>query len=243
VYHSERTTPPLIMPFAQPHIEDAVALSALGAVYVEVPKVACSSIKVVLARLLGVDLRAVGGNPHEAAFPEAPDPVAGPKAYPGMFSFAFVRNPWDRLVSCYRDKILGQAPDFTGFHPARQVAYCLARFDVFKAGMPFERFVEAVSDIPDVDADGHFRSQHTFVSNGSGDIVLDFVGRFESLRSDFHSVCKKLEIARLDLPRMQVTTPPARYTEFYTRRTRDLVANRFHADLELFGYEFGEVRA
>jgi hypothetical protein len=153
-------------------------------VYVEVPKVACSSIKIVLAGLVGVDLRAVGGNPHEAVFPEAPDPIPGPKACPGMFSFAFVRNPWDRLVSCYRDKILGQAPDFTGFHPARQVAYSLARFDVFKAGMPFEGFVEAVSDIPDVDADGPFRSQHTFVSNGSGDIVLDFVGRFESLQSD-----------------------------------------------------------
>jgi hypothetical protein len=225
---------------ARPRIEDAVALNAYGAVYVEVPKVACSSIKIVLARLLSVDLSRVAGNPHEAMFPEPPDPIAGPKAYPGLFSFAFVRNPWDRLVSCYRDKILGQAPDFTEFHPARRVAYCLARFDAFQPGMSFEQFVEAVSGIPDVDADGHFRSQHSFVSNGSGDIVLDFVGRFESLQTDFRSVCLELDMAPVDLPRVQVTKPRGRYTEYYTRRTRDLVGDRFRSDLELFGYEFGE---
>ena len=221
-------------------IDDAVALDACQAVYVEVPKVACSSIRTALARLLNVDLDAVGGNPHEATFPEPPDPVVGPTAYPGMFSFAFVRNPWDRLVSCYRDKILGQAPDFTHFHPARRVAFCLARFDIFEAGMPFDRFVEAVSDIPDADADGHFRSQYTFVSNGSGDIVLEFVGRFESLQTDFLSVCERLGIAPLHLPRVQVTKPRAPYAEYYTPRLRDLVADRFRSDLELFGYQFGE---
>jgi len=229
-----------MMADSRPRIDNAVALNAYNALYVEVPKVACSSIKIALARLLSVDLSPVGGNPHEAAFPEPPDPVAGPKAYPGTFSFAFIRNPWDRLVSCYRDKILGQAPDFTNFHPARGVAYCLARFDVFKAGMPFDHFVEAVADIPDTDADGHFRSQHTFVSNGSGDIVLDFVGRFESLQTDFHAVCMKLGIAPMDLPRVQVTEPRARYTEYYIPRVRDLAADRFRLDLELFGYQFGE---
>ena len=227
-------------PSSIPHIVDAVALNAYGAVYVEVPKVACSSIKIVLAGLLGVDLNTVGGNPHEAAFPEPSDPVAGPKAYPGMFSFAFVRNPWDRLVSCYRDKIMGEASDFTDFHPTRQVAYCLARFDAFEADMPFERFVEAVSNIPDAAAEGHFRSQHTFVTNGAGDSVLDFIGRFESLTSDFRSVCAKLGIAPVQLPHVQATKPRARYTEYYTLRTRDLVAGRFRSDVELFGYAFGE---
>lgn len=227
------------MTHAHPNIEDAVALGPHGAVYVEVPKVACSSIKIVLAGLLGIDLAPVGGNPHEAAFPEPPHPVAGARAYPGLFSFAFVRNPWDRLVSCYRDKILRKASDFTEFHPTRGIAYCLARFDAFYADMPFERFVEVVSDVSDLEADGHFRSQHTFVSNGSGEIVLDFVGRFETLTADFDRVCTTLGIAAPVLPHVQATGPGARYEDYYTVKTRELVEDRFDADINLFGYKFG----
>jgi len=69
-------------PDSEPRVVDAVALTAYRAVYVEVPKVACSSIKIALAGLLGVDLEAAGGNPHAAAFPEPPGPAGGSSAYP-----------------------------------------------------------------------------------------------------------------------------------------------------------------
>ena len=142
-------------------------LEAYSAVYVEVPKVACSSIKIALASILGIDLAAIGGNPHKVSFPEPPVPP-GSMLFPGLFSFAFVRNPWDRLVSCYRDKVLGEVRDFMALDPARGLAYCLARFDVFRPDMSFDAFVRAVATITDEEADDHFRSQHTFVTNTAG---------------------------------------------------------------------------
>lgn len=218
----------------------AVWLEASSAVYVEVPKVACSSIKIALASLLGMDLRPSGGDPHKARFPEPPVRQPGPTLYPGLFSFAFVRNPWDRLVSCYRDKILGEVRDFTALDPVRGVAFCLARFDDFRPGMSFEAFVRAVSAIFDQEADEHFRSQHSFVTNAAGKLAVDYVGRFETLDRDFRRVCEKLGRPDLKLPVVQAANPRRRYTEYHTPETRDLVSERFREDIRLFEYTFQE---
>lgn len=213
-----------------------VWLEAYDAVYVEVPKVACSSIKIALASVLGIDLAAMGGNPHKVRFPEPPV-QPGSTLFPGLFTFAFVRNPWDRLVSCYRDKILGEVRDFTAFDPARGVAYCLAGFAAFRPGMSFDDFVRAVARIPDEQADDHFRSQHTFLTTASGEIAIDYVGRFETLGSDFQHVCNELRLPAQGLPFTQAATP-RRYAAYYTPDTRDVVAERFQHDVSLFGYDF-----
>ncbi len=195
-----------------------------------------------LAGLLGVDLEAVGGNPHKVCFPA---PVSGGTESDldaGLFSFTFVRNPWDRLVSCYRDKILGEVPDFTSFDARRGVAHCLARFDAFRAGMSFDDFARAVAAIPDEEADDHFRSQHTFITNTLGDITIDFVGRFEALAEDFRAVCEKLGLPLLMLPHVQAAGTRRRYTEYYSPESREIVASRFREDVILFGYRYGSVK-
>ncbi len=81
----------------------SILLEPYRVVYIEIPKVACTSLKVAFAHLLGISLEDTGGNPHEVSFPAplAPPSRSGP-LYPDLFCFAFVRNPWDRLVSCYR---------------------------------------------------------------------------------------------------------------------------------------------
>jgi hypothetical protein len=216
----------------------AVLLQPYDAVYIEIPKVACSSIKIALAGLLGIDLGPANGNPHEVAFPTLSATPSGAELYPGLFSFGFVRNPWDRLVSCYRDKILGEVPDFTAFHPTRGIAHCLARFEAFRPAMTFRDFVRVVADISDDDADDHFRAQRTFVSNAAGDIAVNFIGRFENLASDFSRVAETLGLPGLELTRAQALRAKRRYAEFYSAETRSIVATRFREDIHLFGYDF-----
>ena len=219
---------------------DVILLEPYRAVYIETPKVACTSIKTVLAEILGLSLGATGGDPHGVEWPtaERSSSPSGP-LFPGLFSFAFVRNPWDRLVSCYRDKIRGEVDGYTYFTIRPGVANCLARFDAFVPGMSFADFVVAVASIRDEDADGHFRSQHTFVTDAEGKVGVDFVGRFERLIEDFRLVQEKIGLPRHDLPWLQKARTVARYTDFYNKETRQIAGERFRRDLEIFGYEFG----
>jgi hypothetical protein len=216
-----------------------VLLPAYQAVYVDIAKNASSSVKRVLADTLHLDLSAVHGNPHEVVFPRPAAPVhATVPAFPGLFSFAFVRNPWDRLVSCYRDKIAGEPRPFTGL-AASGVAHCLARFDAFHAGMGFDAFVEAVCAIPDTEADEHFRSQHSFLVGAAGELVVDFVGRVERLDADFRRVARQIGLPYHDrLPRLQSGVEPVDYRTRYDASTRARVARRFEQDIDRFGYTF-----
>lgn len=222
--------------------EFSIFLKPYNAVYIDIAKVASSSLKATFASILGLDLDRTGGNPHEVEFPRPPEcSHAGPggRQYPGLYTFAFVRNPWDRLVSCYRDKIQGQVADFTLLSPSG-VARCLARFDVFSANMSFEEFAYAVASIPDADADEHFRSQHKFLTNDRGEIAVDFVGRYENLEADFRYVAERIGLPKgINLPRLQANPQAIHYTDYYTPETRDVVATRFAQDILLFSYNFG----
>ncbi|MBD3649309.1 MAG: alpha/beta fold hydrolase, partial [Pseudomonadales bacterium] len=217
--------------------EIAVYLEPWQAVYIEIPKVACTSIKVALADLLDIELE--GGNPHQTAFPSVDYEQSdhGP-LYPGLFSFAFVRNPWDRLVSCYRDKILLEVDGFTDATIRPGIANCFARFDEFRPGMSFDEFVDAVVSIPDEDADVHFRSQYTFVTNRSMEVAVDYLGRYETLTEGVAHIGQRLGLPSVELPRLQAVLSLVPYRGFYSRGTRDLVAERFKTDIALFRYDF-----
>lgn len=55
-------------------------------------------------------------------FPEPPPgETISTRLFPGLFSFSFVRNLWDRLVLCYRDKVRGEVDGFTEFNPDRGI--------------------------------------------------------------------------------------------------------------------------
>lgn len=217
-----------------PDQEQRILLAPWRAVYVDIAKVASSSIKATLAALLGLD--GADRNPHEVDFPRPPaaEPTDG-RVFPGLYSFAFVRNPWDRLVSCYRDKIRGEVDDFTGFAESG-VAHCLAHYGVFSADMTFTDFVHAVVAIEDAEADEHFRSQAHSLTDPAGALAVDFVGRFENLDSDFARVVRTIGLPQdTRLPRLQAASK-ADAMSYYTPSTVEIVRRRYRRDVELFGY-------
>lgn len=62
--------------------------------------------------------------------------------------------------------------------------------------------VNAECEINDKDSDRHFRSQYTFITDVSDDLVADYVGRFERLTEDFEEIAGKLGVHGVELPHM-----------------------------------------
>lgn len=212
-------------------------------VYFVVQKVACTSVKAALLPLFDLDAaryestradgtrtvrvhRLFDASEHQI---DRPDMLDG--GYREHFKFAFVRNPWDRLVSCYSNKFADRGKGLGG--PQK-------RSERFRPGMAFAEFVEAVHATPDEDANPHFRSQHTVVCDSDGRVMADFVGRFESLREDFRTVAEEIGAPDLELPhRLKSRARGSRpYTDFYDERLKGLVAERYEKDIETFGYHF-----
>lgn len=104
--------------------------------------------------------------------------------------------------------------------------------------MPFAEFVKVVQQIPDEEADPHFRSQHFAVCGPDNEIMADFVGRFENLEVDFAHVVQKIGAPHLKLPHLLLSKGPRPYRDFYDDETAEMVGERFHKDAEIFGYSF-----
>lgn len=131
------------------------------------------------------------------------------------FKFAFVRNPWDRMVSAY-------------FYAKEYLGLSMGRFDEFIKEKAWDEYGEAI--------DPHWEPQHEFIRFNDR-FIVDFIGRFENLDADFTEACHQIGIKPCQLPHVNATQH-ADYKEYYTDELRQIVAEKYAKDIELFGYEF-----
>jgi len=134
--------------------------------------------------------------------------------YDTFYKFAFVRNPWDWQVSLYHYMLKNKS------HRQHRFISAMESFDEYIVWRVNEGKV----------------LQKDFVTDSEGTMIVDFVGRYESLSKDFLQVCKVLNI-NASLPHIN-KSPHRNYRSYYRAETRSLVEENFRADIELFGYTF-----
>lgn len=141
--------------------------------------------------------------------------------YKDYFSFAFVRNPWSRAVSTwvYWNKLVSSGKGFP---------WCI------EAVNNCENFSEFVFSKYFSD-----RSQLDFLTNQKGDIIVDYIGKLETIEKDFLIISKKLNLNNLNLPH-ENSTKHRFYTKFYNKDTISKVYNTYNKDIDFFGYDFGK---
>lgn len=193
-------------------------------IYLVMPKVACVSIRQLLAKIEGKEWVQDGDN-ISTSF----DFVTSSKAskYCNYFKFSFVRNPWDRLVSCYFNKVNAK--------PHKYVKKIFKHHQEVKEDMSFKDFILLVSTLSDEKSNIHFMSQSKIINYR----YLDFIGRFESLQKDMSYVCNKIgHPEAINIFPHSNTCKHLYYRDYYDDETINLVSKRFKEDIEIFNYEF-----
>jgi len=104
--------------------------------------------------------------------------------------------------------------------------------------MTFDKFVDWIqySSSTCVHSSPH-RYQLDWFVDSNGKVLADFIGKFERLEEDWAFVAEKLGITER-LPHRRASLRARHYTEYYTARTREIIATKFQVDIEHFGYEF-----
>lgn len=200
-------------------------------VYLPIPKAACTSIKAALAKACDIVFaKNQSVHTHPGMHKQEGRLNA---AQSGYYKFSFVRNPFERLVSCYRQKII--------FIPSRDHPKPLYEYYFFSlpAHISFADFVERVAKIPDPLADNHFKSQYALLYSEER-LQVDYVGKMENLDNEWKQIAEKYQ---LDPNLIQSNVTKDRqgchsdYRLYYTEPLAKLVYERYRQDVETFGYE------
>ncbi len=156
---------------------------------------------------------------NAAEEPTEPGKVTA-RQYRSYFKFTFVRNPWARAFSWYRN-IMDDERHQT------------------KHGVPatcsFADFLAQYSD------QWAMRPQTRWILDREGNNPLDFTGRFERLQEGFSYVCEKLGLEDSQLPTLMMRPgEQPKYVDAYDQSSIDRIAKRYREEIAMFGYEFGE---
>jgi hypothetical protein len=136
-------------------------------------------------------------------------------------SFAFVRNPFERLFGYF------------WFHRRKNAPAII--------GKSFSQFVKrAYREWSSKDPKIWFRPQSWWLKGEvSHEVIVDMVGRFENLEQDFRKICERTGIN--DPPKLEhfndnPVKPNMDWRDAYTTETLKLASIMFREDMETFGY-------
>ena len=81
-----------------------------------------------------------------------------------------------------------------------------------------------------------FQAQVEWLKDDEGKVAIDFIGKFESINEDFEQIKSAIGL-EAELPHLNASKRVG-YQSYYDDETRQIVADWFREDIELFGYRF-----
>lgn len=198
--------------------------------YLNNSKVACSSIK---ASMIDEETKGTYTMSKQLGRLDMRRPEKLKDDEKDFFTFTFVRNPYERLVSCYESK----------YHTDKE-KYHLKRlyFDCYLAGYirkdrGFDKFLDRILKLPNSLLDQHFLVQYELIYDRKGNKRVQYIGKFENLAEEFGEIQKKYDLKALPHYNNSGVGKKKNWKDYYTLETAELVYQKYKKDFECFGYE------
>lgn len=152
------------------------------------------------------------------------------------FKFSFVRHPVDRARSLHR--YIGNMLRKREQRSLRNMMFALPgtqtadplKWPSARACLETASFSEFIRH-PDFSV----REQWRYLCDKDGNILVDFVGKFETLEADFRRVLDRIGVGAVDLPRRNASATPDGGDPI-SPQDRAYLAEMFRTDIEIFGY-------
>lgn len=199
--------------------------------YLTIPKSACTSCKAFILSCTNPELhrKVIEGTLNQAYVHSrhvaellAPSDTDLER----YFTFTFVRNPYDRLLSFYRTKVRDNWDT--------SIAPTLKRLGI-RPKMPFDELVARITDADPLDLDRHLIPQHMIAVQDNAPIV-DFLGKVEKISSHFEFIRK---VAHTDRPLAHLHNSGraalSRH-DFFNKRVQTKLWDYYKTDFEFFNY-------
>jgi chondroitin 4-sulfotransferase 11 len=136
------------------------------------------------------------------------------------YKVAFVRNPYDRMVSLYNEK--------------KETGWLYKNVD-------FKKFIQFIyTDISKISNDPNLENHSkpcTFWLKYDEQIIMDYIGKFENIENDLNFIYKTLNLDNKKLQHLRKRNK-MHYSKYYDEETINIVKKYHKEDLELFNYKF-----
>jgi hypothetical protein len=189
-----------------------------GLGFIAIPKAGTTSIKKALFGIRSTDVKEIHA---EAMVRRMSIRKARAKS---IVIFSVVRNPFDRAVSVWRDRVHA---------PEGHTRMVLRKNDLFQFGMTFGQFADRLQEIG-ADADIHTIPQAAILVQ-NGQLMPDFIGRMERIARDWSHLARAFRLPALQRLNAREASD---YRSVYGAAERSVVKTLYRDDVRLLGYSF-----
>ena len=146
-----------------------------------------------------------------------------------LYTFSIVRNPWDRIHSAFCFLKNGGANALDNEWATRNISNC-STFEQFVLNLEQESFKERVLSWT------HFTPQTRFISDSTGDVKIDYIGKFEHIDAAIQIINEKVHFKN-DIQALNKSHKKS-YKKVYTNEMIDVVNRVYKKDIEKLDYTF-----